>query len=132
MWDGCRRNRNLGTAKSGRGATNRFAIPERWTDLSVYWQKLARFVAVEKSIGSHTIAFLVEPTRRGWLHHCTVDDVLRVLRLAAANRYADEFRRELQASKRIPFDAQYDRAAMQADRLDPAWFARPDRKLRIA
>jgi hypothetical protein len=81
VWDARRRNRNLGTAKAGRGARNRFAIPERDADLSRYWERLSDYVAVERALGSHRLVFLVEPTRPDCLHHCTIDDVLRVLRM---------------------------------------------------
>jgi len=79
-----RRNRNIGTSKSGRGKNNRMQIPERWSDLSPYWQSLSSFVAVERSIGSHRIVFLVEPARSGHAHHCTVEDVRAVLALLPA------------------------------------------------
>lgn len=85
MRDARRRNRNIGTAKSGRGADNRLRIPERWSDLSVYWQKLTRYVAVEKAVHGRPITFLVEPPRSGYLHHCTVQDVCRVLELLPAD-----------------------------------------------
>jgi hypothetical protein len=84
MRDPRRRNRNIGTAKSGRGANNRMTIPQRWSDLSPYWQQLSSFVPVERSIGSHRLVFLVEPTRPGYAHHCTIEDILRVLKLLPA------------------------------------------------
>ncbi len=84
MWDARRRNRNIGTAKSGHGADNYLRVPERWSDLTPYWQNLSSFVAVERSIGAQRIVFLVEPTKDGYAHHCTVDDVHRILALLPA------------------------------------------------
>lgn len=81
MRDPRRRNRNIGTARSGHGSNNRLAIPDRWSDLSVYWERLNNFVLVEKSVRSHTVTFLVEPIRTGYLHHCTIQDVTHVLEL---------------------------------------------------
>ncbi len=81
MRDARRRNRNIGTAKAGHGANNRMTIPDRGSDLTAYWERLSKFVAVEKSVNGHPITFLVEPPRAGYFHHCTVQDVLRVLEL---------------------------------------------------
>lgn len=88
MRDPRRRNRNIGTAKSGHGANNRMKIPERWSDLTAYWEKLTDFVAVEKSVHDRTVTFLVEPPRAGYLHHCTIQDVVRVLDLLPADHVA--------------------------------------------
>ncbi len=76
-----RRNRNIGTAKSGHGVNNRLTIPERWSDFSIYWERLSSFVPVKRTVNTHSITFLIEPTRPGFFHHCTVDDVQRVLEL---------------------------------------------------
>jgi hypothetical protein len=81
MRDPRRRNRNIGTSKAGHGADNRLTIPDRWSDLSIYWERLTSFVAVEKSANGLPITFLVEPPRTGYFHYCTVRDVLRVLEL---------------------------------------------------
>lgn len=81
MRDPRRRNRNIGTAKAGHGANNRFVIPNRWSDLSTYWDRLSDFVEIEKTVSGHSITFLVEPPRTGFFHHCTIQDVLHVLGL---------------------------------------------------
>ena len=88
MRDPRRRNRNIGTAKSGHGSNNRLKIPERWSDLSTYWEKLAAFVAVEKSVNGQSVTFLVEPPRAGYLHHCTIQDVICVLELLPSEHAA--------------------------------------------
>ena len=76
-----RRNRNIGTSKSGHGANNRLSIPDRWCDLAVYWEKLVNYVAVKKPLNGRSITFLVEPPRTGHTHHCTIQDVLKVLEM---------------------------------------------------
>ena len=47
-WNPSRRNRNIGTAKSGHGQNNRLVIPARWSDDRVFWEKLRDPIAVER------------------------------------------------------------------------------------
>lgn len=81
MRDARRRNRNIGTPLSGRGKDNRNVIPERWTDLSPYWQTLQSPVVVQREVHGNPVSFVVEPVRSGSAHACTVDDVCEVFRL---------------------------------------------------
>ncbi|MGD2181174.1 hypothetical protein [Lusitaniella coriacea] len=37
-WDARRRNRNIGTAKSGYGKDNRLTIPESWADERLFYE----------------------------------------------------------------------------------------------
>lgn len=85
MRDSRRRNRNIGTAKAGHGSNNRLRIPDRWSDLAIYWEKLTHYVAVEKPLDGRSIVFLVEQPRKGNFHHCTIQDVLTVLGLLPQN-----------------------------------------------
>jgi hypothetical protein len=86
-WDARRRNKNIGTAKSGRGQDNRMSIPERW--IGVRWikfhEKLNSPIALQRSINGHEITFLVEPVLPGFLHACTPDDIARILELLPQN-----------------------------------------------
>ena len=75
--DPTRRNRNLGTSKSGHGLANRLVIPDSWNDPRVYWEKLRSPVTIE--LNGFTI--FVEPCSPGFVHAVTVDDVLRVVGL---------------------------------------------------
>ena len=74
-----RRNRNIGTAKQGHGQNNRMTIPEAWADGRMYYERLKEPVILVRGVWAHSIAFLVEPTHRGCVHACTVDDVVRML-----------------------------------------------------
>ena len=74
-WNPTRRNRNIGTARSGHGDGERFAIPESWKDPRVYWEKLRKSVRVEAG----GLKVLVEPCSPGFVHAVTVDDALRIL-----------------------------------------------------
>lgn len=76
-WNPTRRNRNIGTAKSGRGLANRLVIPDSPTDPRTFWERLRDPVRVEA--GGYTI--LVEPCSPGFVHPVTVEDALRVLGL---------------------------------------------------
>ena len=39
-YDARRRNRNIGTAKSGHGQSNKLTIPSRWTEDRVFYEVL--------------------------------------------------------------------------------------------
>jgi hypothetical protein len=82
-WDARRRNKNIGTAKSGRGQNNQMRIPEHWMggNYILSYEKLENSVAIERTVGSRKITFLVEPVQAGFLHACTPDDIVRVLEL---------------------------------------------------
>jgi hypothetical protein len=83
-WNPTRRNRNLGTSKSGHGLANRLVIPVRWRDLRMFWENLREPISVE--IDGLTV--LVEPCSPGFVHAVTVDDVVRMLGLLPADDVA--------------------------------------------
>lgn len=83
-WNPARRNRNLGTSKSGHGLANRLVIPASWRDWRVFWSKLREPTSVE--IDGLTI--LVEPCRQGFVHAVTVDDIVRMLGLLPSDDVA--------------------------------------------
>jgi hypothetical protein len=79
-WNPTRRNKNIGTSKSGYGKDNRLVIPDRYSDISAFWERLNNPVGVEKTIKKNKkITFIVEPTIKGFFHSCTVDDVIKIL-----------------------------------------------------
>jgi ribosomal protein S13 len=80
-WNPTRRNRNLGTAKSGHGLANRLVIPASWRDWRLYWNKLHEPIRVD----IHGLTILVEPCRQGFVHAVTVDDIVRMLGLLPKN-----------------------------------------------
>jgi hypothetical protein len=83
-WNPTRRNRNIGTVKSGHGQANSLVIPESWRHNRKYYEKLRSPVTVE--IGGLTI--LVEPCLPGFVHAVTVDDIVRVVGLLPADDLA--------------------------------------------
>lgn len=74
-WNPIRRNRNIGTSKQGYGKDNKLVIPDRWSDLSIYWERLNNPVAIPITVNKHKIDILVEPTTHGYFHACTVEDI---------------------------------------------------------
>jgi hypothetical protein len=82
-WDARRRNRNIGTAKSGHGQDNKMRIPEHWIGGKwiLFHEQLDNPVVLTRTIGDRNITILVEPVHSGFLHACTPDDIAKVLRL---------------------------------------------------
>jgi hypothetical protein len=80
-WNPVRRNRNIGTVKSGYSSDNKFVVPEKWADYRVFWERLENPVACPLSVQGHDITLLVEPTRPGYFHACTPGDIERLLSL---------------------------------------------------
>ncbi|MDQ8020636.1 MAG: hypothetical protein REI94_02280 [Moraxellaceae bacterium] len=56
-------------------------IPESWHELKVYWEKLQDYVVVRRSIRGKELLFFVEPTREGWFHVCTIQELTKLLTL---------------------------------------------------
>jgi hypothetical protein len=80
-WNPVRRNRNIGTEKSGTSADNRLTIPAKWRNYRMYWDRLTDPVVWPVTIGGHEIAILVEPPRQDSLHAVTPQDIAAVLEL---------------------------------------------------
>ncbi len=75
-----RRNRNIGTAKSGHGQNNRLVIPEPSGDSRSFYEKVPGAVRVTRTVGDHPVAIVVEPCPAGYFHAVTPNDVERLLR----------------------------------------------------
>ena len=73
------RNRNIGTAKSGHGQNNRLVIPWGRADMRPFWACIGPHITVTRPVHGKPFSVLVEPTRFGSVHACTVDDVFRML-----------------------------------------------------
>lgn len=78
-WNPTRRNRHAGTKAHGHGQDNRLTIPDSWHESRRYFERLDSCVGFVRDVSGHRIRFLVEPTRGGWFHPCTVDDVCTLL-----------------------------------------------------
>lgn len=78
--DATRRNRNIGTSKSGHGQDNRLVISICNRDAVAHYESLKSYTAVIREINAKAITFIVEETRVGSYHACTVDDIAHLLR----------------------------------------------------
>ena len=72
-----RRNRNIGTPKSGHGRDNRLVIPSSGGDPRVFWQRLTEPITFELN----GFAFFVEACSEGFRYMVTIDDLVRMLAL---------------------------------------------------
>jgi hypothetical protein len=78
-WNPTRRNRNIGTARSGHGEDNRLVIPSSRRDPRPFWSRLGPHTTVTRTFWGHSVSILVEPVREGSVHACTVDDLCHLL-----------------------------------------------------
>jgi len=85
-WNPARRNRNIGTAKQGRGQNNKLVIPKAWPDDRIFYEVLKDPVVLYRMIGNNEVTFLVEPTTSGCVYPCTVEDITAVLKLLPEGR----------------------------------------------
>jgi len=88
MRDARRRNRNIGTAKSGHGQDNRMVVPEPWADARRYWERLDDPIVVERTVRGKRLSFVVEAPRPPYFHPCTVDDLARLIDLLPSEDFA--------------------------------------------
>ncbi len=80
-WNASRRNRNIGTKKSGHGQDNSLVIPESWTDDRLFHEKLRDPVSYEIEINGNPLVIMIEGPQPGFLHSCTPDDIEYLLKL---------------------------------------------------
>lgn len=78
-FDARRRNRNIGTENQGFKQSNAMVVPESWHSDRVFYETLRDPRIVTRSLHGRELTFLVEPTRPGCVHACSVDDMLSVL-----------------------------------------------------
>jgi hypothetical protein len=81
-----RRNRNIGTAKQGHGQNNELVIPEAE---GLYWlDRIGEFNLEQREIAGRSVSFIVENTRPGCVHPCSVSDVAHALGALPASDWA--------------------------------------------
>jgi hypothetical protein len=84
-----RRNRNIGTENAGYGQNNRLVIPEKWTESRRYYEKLKNPVFVPITVWSAPLHVVVEPPLPGFVHACTVEDIIHLLEFIPAAHFSD-------------------------------------------
>ncbi|SDF18897.1 hypothetical protein [Chitinophaga filiformis] len=88
MFNPSRRNRNIGTAKQGHGQQNKLNIPQRVAGLS-YFESLGQYQKREVEINDHKFVFVIEETREGSLHACSIEDIQQIIAHIPINDYGD-------------------------------------------
>jgi len=76
-----RRNRNIGTAKSGYSQNNKLVIPSKWIDFRVFWERLNSPVIYPIKIQGHELTMLIEAPKEGYVHASTPSDIIEILNL---------------------------------------------------
>lgn len=84
-WDSRRRNRNIGTSKSGHGQNNQLVIPESWAVDRLFYEKLENPISWEISVNGNSLTILIEKPAPGFHHACTPEDIERILSLVPPN-----------------------------------------------
>jgi len=74
-----RRNKNIGTSKSGHGSNNKMVISSKFYDSRGFWERLIDYQAISRKINEHEITFLIEPTKDNYKYYCTVEDIAYLL-----------------------------------------------------
>jgi hypothetical protein len=74
-----RRNRNIGTSKSGHGQDNRLTVPDVAKGKHRFYERIENARQVMRTVSGRTINVFVQPTRTDCVHTCTVDDIARLL-----------------------------------------------------
>lgn len=74
-----RRNRNIGTAKSGHGQNNRMAIPQIARGEREFWELAQGTQRICRIVSGRSLTFFVQQTRKDCVHACTVDDITNVM-----------------------------------------------------
>jgi hypothetical protein len=78
-FDPTHRNRNIGTKNQGRGRNNRLTIPSICHSERIWWEQLGHYSTEMRHVYSRELLFIIEKTRPGCIHPCSVDDVCRIL-----------------------------------------------------
>ena len=75
-----RRNRNIGTTKSGHGQNNTLKIPEVFSSERGWSETLKTHLTIHRTVKEVELIFFVESLNLGFEHACTVDDICNVLK----------------------------------------------------
>lgn len=84
-----RRNRNIGTKKQGHGKDNALIIPFPIAVLKHFTERLGNYEKITKTINGHKFIFLIEETRQGSKHACSVADIAKIISYIPAKDYGD-------------------------------------------
>jgi hypothetical protein len=84
-----RRNRNIGTAKQGRGKNNKLTIPQPCGVLKSFYERLVNYRKEKININGHDFIFILEQTRTNSAHACSVADIETKVKHIPRRDYGD-------------------------------------------
>lgn len=82
-----RRNRNIGTSKQGHGKNNKLVIPYPCIASKTFYERLDEYEKTVRIINDHEFTFVIEKTREGCQHACTINDVERIIKSIPTEDY---------------------------------------------
>lgn len=89
VWRPERRNRNIGTKRSGYSNSNDMRIPESWQDkhgnYSLYYERLELFYAKEVLIGDFITKILYDKPHDGFSYGCSPAGVIKLLTMVSVS-----------------------------------------------
>lgn len=74
-----RRNRNIGTSKSGHGQNNRMTLPQLAHGSHAFWERIETSREGTRVVSGRVLKFFVRPTRADCTHACTIDDIAHLI-----------------------------------------------------
>lgn len=89
MNDSTRRNRNIGTAKQGFGQNNKLTIPQPCDILKSFYERLVDYRKIKSVIKGHEFLFVIEQTRTGCIHSCSVADIETIIEQIPKEDYGE-------------------------------------------
>ena len=89
MYNPTRINKNIGTAKQGYGQDNEMTIPYSYAKQKSFYENFADYKTVKKVINGQEFLFIIEQTRPGYEHACSIDDITKVIAHIPSQDYGD-------------------------------------------
>lgn len=78
-----RRNRNIGTKKSGYKKQSEFNIP--WQNHKPFYENLRTSKQYEKIVEGKKYYFIVEKLKRNYIYSCSIEDICNILKVVPKN-----------------------------------------------
>jgi len=75
-----RRNKNIGTSKQGIKKQSVFRLPFDSKNFLDFYEKLNSCRKLEIDLGHKKMMFVVETTKKGFIHACSVEDIIHILK----------------------------------------------------
>ena len=79
VYNPLRRNRNIGTSRQGHGQDNKLVIPHPCVSSLSFHERLGSYDKFERTINDQIFVFVIEKTREGVSHACSINDIVKIL-----------------------------------------------------